>query len=826
MAPIVALLAGGGALLGQEAGLYGGRLGIALVACSTAFILSLLVRRRSRVVEERGSARTDAAIADFDRFSALSLELMVVAHAGGHVVRVNPAFERTLGYSVEELAARPFRDLVHPDDLASTEAARPAQARGEDVSRFENRCRAKDGSYRWLLWSVACAEDGLTYATARDVTERKKMQDELRASREQTLEAARLKSEFVATMSHEIRTPLNGVIGMTELLRDTPLNSAQVEYVDALAVSGEALLAVVDDVLDFSKMQAGFLELERTDFELRTAVEGACQMVAAEAHSKGLEIGHWVHGDVPLVVNGDRARLRQILLNLLSNGVKFTTAGEVTVRVWREERDLLQFSVSDTGRGIAGGDVSALFEAFAQADQSSTREHGGTGLGLAISRQLVELMGGEIGAKSREGGGSTFWFSAALSDVNGAQQSGPPHRGLRGVRTLIVDDNSSNRTILEHYFRDWGAACESADRPGTAIDVLERASREGDPFALALLDLNMPRMDGIGLVREIRERPALDELGIIVLTSGPPETGELKDARISMVLRKPAPQSAIYDAAASALSRTSPRVEREPVVEDVSAEPSGLVLVVEDNEINRMVVIALLNKRGLQAAVAHNGREAVAMAAEHDYDAILMDCLMPEVDGFQATRQIREDEGARHVPIVAMTALSMPGDRERCFAAGMDDYLSKPIRRTALEAVIDRWLPAELRTGAEGISSRDVTPPRAQQGVLDHATVTRLRDTLTPKSCQELLDIFDEQRQRCVMDIADAVGRGDREEVKRVAHLLKGSSASLGATSLGMCCERLELIDATQTPDVTELQLVELRSVAAEANDALRAQLV
>ena len=315
----------------------------------------------------------------------------------------------------------------------------------------------------------------------------------------EALEASRLKSEFVASMSHEMRTPLNGIIGMTELLRDTSLDPVQIEYLDALGASGEALLGVISDVLDFSKIEAGFLELDCTDFELRGAVEEACQMLAEPAHSKGLEINHWVDAEVPLTVNGDRARLRQILLNLLSNAIKFTASGQVTVRVSNLEDAHIHFSVADTGVGIDGEQAASLFEAFRQADQSTTRQYGGTGLGLAISRQLVELMGGRIGAKPGEEGGSVFWFSARLPAVDGVAEPIRSHQDLRGLRTLVVDDNASNRTILEHYLREWGLACESVDRPGAAIDALERASREGHPFKLALLDFNMPHMNGIEL---------------------------------------------------------------------------------------------------------------------------------------------------------------------------------------------------------------------------------------------------------------------------------------------------------------------------------------
>ena len=594
LAPV---LLGGVELLGQTAGLYGARYGVALFAWEMVVVFSLLVLRTTRAVGDRERAQQTAesglaeARGEIDRFFDLTLDFMVVANAAGHFVRVNPTFSRALGYSTGELLARPFTDFVHPDDVESTREATAAQAQGQDVVGFENRYRCKDGSYRWLLWSATATPDGPIYATARDITERKLMEDELRSSREQALEASRLKSEFVASMSHEIRTPLNGILGMTQLMRDTALDQAQTHYLDALAVSGAALLGVINDVLDFSKIEAGYLELDRTDFELRGAVEEACEMLGEQAHVKGLEISQWVDTDVATTVNGDRARLRQILLNLLSNAVKFTASGEVTLRVTNRPNDHLHFSVSDTGVGIEGAQASALFEAFRQADQSTTRQYGGTGLGLAIARRLVELMGGQIGAEPREDGGSTFWFSAELPQSVRALEPTRAPTDLDGLRTLAVDDNANNRAAL------------AEDRPHT-------------------------------------------------------------DARAS--------------------------------AEDTPAGRGQLVLVAEDNEINRMVILALLGKSGLQTAVAVNGREAIAMAAGRDYDAIFMDCLMPEMDGFQATREIRSGEGDSHVPIIAMTALSMPGDRERCVASGMDDYLSKPIGRVALDAAIDRWLPGAV----------------------------------------------------------------------------------------------------------------------------------
>jgi PAS domain S-box-containing protein len=660
----------------------------------------------SRAVTEAEDARriAEAAIAaahaEIEAFFAVTIELLGIVNAEGYFVRVNPAFERTLGYSPEEMMACPFVDFLHPDDVASTLKLFEGHATGNDVSWFENRYRCKDESYRWLQWSATAGEDGLTYSAAHDVTERKEMEaerkemeDELRASERQALEASRLKSEFVASMSHELRTPLNGVIGLTDLLRDTSLDSVQRDYVDSLAASGEALLAVIGDVLDFSKMQAGRLELDRTDFDLRSAVEEAVQMLALEAHAKGLEISQWVEDEVPAAVYGDRARLRQILLNLLSNAVKFTAAGEVALRVV-VDGDRLRFSVSDTGVGVDDTRVAELFQAFTQADRSTTRRYGGTGLGLAISRRLVELMDGEIGVESREIQGSVFWFTAVLPGVAGYVPATPlSYPDLSGRRTLILDDNATNRTILEDHLRAWGLSCETVDLPSAALDALVAAAHAGNPFELAVLDFNMPQMNGGALAHEIRQRPTLQALQLIILSSADLDPSEVEDVEVFAILTKPARPAAIRAAITTALGAARSATDSTPPTQPATPDRGLLVLLAEDNKVNCKVAQALLTALGVQTAVAHNGREAIEMAAGHDYDAIFMDCDMPDVDGFQATRQIRAAEHDSHIPIIALTALSMPGDRERCLAAGMDDYLSKPVRRATLNTAIQRWLP-------------------------------------------------------------------------------------------------------------------------------------
>ena len=493
-----------------------------------------------------------------------------IKDADGRYLLVNREFERIRSLKAEEILGR-NEDEIGPGELARrVRAADRAVIESGAPMSSEQQLRTPDGERTFLSVKFPVqTEDGAVTAIAGFSTDITDQKDALARA----VEASRLKSAFVANVSHEIRTPLNGVVGMTNLLRDTSLDPVQREYADALAASSEALLAVINAILDFSKIEAGRLELDLTDFELRGAVEEACLMLAEQAHAKGLQINHWVDAGLPTAVTGDRGRLRQILLNLLSNAVKFTASGEVVVRVSDGGGETVRFEVSDTGAGIDSGQAAHLFEAFVQADQSTTRRYGGTGLGLAISRELAQRMGGAIGAEPREGGGSVFWFTAKLTAVASAEEPVRSHREFLGLRALIVDDNATNRTISEQYLRAWGLTCESVDGPGAAITALENASRCGEPFELALLDFNMPEMDGIQLARAIRERPALRALHILMLSSSPLEREMFAGIEISALLLKPARQSQLYEAIAAAIAGSSPRIEPEPRVQ-THAEPA------------------------------------------------------------------------------------------------------------------------------------------------------------------------------------------------------------------------------------------------------------
>jgi len=538
----------------------------------------------------------------------------------------------------------------------------------------------------------------------------------LKTLREEELEeASRAKSEFMANMSHELRTPLNGVLGMMSLLRETRLSGEQQECVSVATSSGHALLTLINDILDFSKIEAGKLELESINFDLRNTVEDSVVPLAEQAHSKDVELVCLISNDLPAVVCGDPTRLRQVVTNLVSNAVKFTDHGEVVVHVNVNQMDddgiNIQIDVSDTGLGISESAKSRIFNSFTQADGSTTRKFGGTGLGLAISRQLVECMGGEIGVDSVPGEGSTFWFSVQLKIPEKQVSRFTPIDKLAGIHALIVDDNASCRQVLERLLTSWGMDYESATGGTEALRMSRDAASSGRPFDLAIIDMNMPGMDGLELTCSMAEDPALLDVKRVLLTtmSERGQAAKAREASIHGYISKPVRQIQFHNCVATAMGFRD--VQDEMLAEDNRLSDEELIarqqlriLVVEDNQVNQVVVQGMLEKLGYGFSLVNNGKEAIEEVQRDNYNLVLMDCQMPGMDGYIATGKIRdtETEGQR-LPIIALTANAMAGDADKCFSAGMDDYLAKPFEIEDLSDKLNKWLSADVReeTGKE-----------------------------------------------------------------------------------------------------------------------------
>jgi PAS domain S-box-containing protein len=722
-------------------------------------------------------------------------------------VDVNPAFVKHTGLAAERIIGRTVLDVVSGERAQRhIQIERELLARGEGSSTTELQLPRPEGLRHYIMnKSVLQRSDGSVrglLCSITDVTPLKHIEAELRASREEALQAARARAAFLATMSHEIRTPLNGVIGMTGVLLDTELSPEQRDYVETIRVSGEALLSVINDILDFSKIESGKLELETEPLELARVIEETFDMLGERARSKQLDLMYEMADDVPSHVHGDSTCLRQIVVNLVSNAIKFTDSGEILVGVRRRPAPedgalVLEFRVADTGIGIPRERLHVLFEAFSQVDASTTRKYGGTGLGLAICKRLVELMGGEIMVESEPGRGSTFTFTVRCTEAP-APADAPPLAGLdivAGKRILIVDDNANNLRILDHQLKRWGIRAERAVSGKAALDLLSR----GMAFDAAIVDYQMPEMNGVTLAQTIRRDASHGRLPVILLSSA--ASHRVKGRSLFVVqLLKPARQSQLFDALVTALTGKRPAAGAATHVHaplPVLARRLPLsVLVVDDHEVNCTIAKLLLKKLGYKADTAGDGRQALNAVKRKRYDIVFMDVQMPEPDGFEATRAIRDRLGDERPVIVAMTADAMEGDREACLAAGMDDYVSKPLAAATLQNVLERWggMAAERAVAVSpGLKSKNVGDRRSV-AVIDWSRLREIGefDDERGSMIHRLIQSFVSEGKMRTAAIRNAALRRDSTALASAAHALKGAALNVGAAQLAVACGSIE----------------------------------
>jgi len=788
----------------------------------------------------------------FRSISSSAQDAIIMMDSNGLITYWNEAAERIFGYNPDEIIGKELHALLTPQKFYESSLkglhhfrkTGGGNAVGKTLELSAIRRNGMEFPVELSLSAVLIQDSWVAIGILRDITERKLAEEKLHkinrhleeatAHANEMAEQARIasiaKSEFLANMSHEIRTPMNGVIGMTGLLLDTELTDEQRRYAEIVRTSSETLLGLINDILDFSKIEAKKLDLEILDFNLQVMLDDFAAALGAEAHRKGLELISSADPEVPILLRGDPGHLRQILTNLTSNAIKFTHTGEAEIHtslVEETDKDvMLRFAIRDTGIGIPEDKISMLFDKFSQIDASTTRRYGGTGLGLAISKQLTELMGGKIGVKSEEGKGSEFWFTVRLAKQDNALQTeNTAPADLNGVCVLIVDDNATNREILMTRMNSWGMRPSEAYDGSSALQFLHNALEDNDPVEIVIIDMQMPGMDGETLGRTIKADPLLAETKMIMLTSlglrG--EAGLFQEIGFTACLNKPVRHQELRDIMSSALAKQKETsLKPQPIIVHHSdqgiisfaANQKARILLAEDNITNQQVALGILRKLGLSADAVANGAEALQALESIPYNIVLMDVQMPIMDGLEATRNIRDRNSAvlnHTIPVIAMTAHVMQGDREKCLNAGMDDYLSKPVTHQTVAAMLKKWLPKypEQRTEEEkeqmAMQSHEAdSPVWDKTGMLE-------RMMNDENLVQKIIEVFLEDIPQQIQTLRTLLETGDVSSARRLAHSIKGASANVGGERLrDIALEIEKTTGGSGDPAVAEKLLADL----------------